>query len=129
MVNTNKANLKTKELSKEVRHKMVEKHRSGEGYKKISKLLIIPLSTVKSIIKKWKMYHTTQTLPRSSRTSKLSSQASRKLVQDVTVNPKMTLKDLQGSTSEMRVSVHQSTTSHYLHKAGLMNRWQERRHY
>ena len=43
--------MKTKELSKEVRHKVVEKHRSGEGYKKISKSLIIPLSTVKSIIK------------------------------------------------------------------------------
>ena len=28
--------MKTKELSKEVRHKVVEKHRSGEGEKKIS---------------------------------------------------------------------------------------------
>ena len=46
--------MKTKELSKEVRHKVVEKYRSGEGYKKISKSLIIPLSLVKSIIKKWK---------------------------------------------------------------------------
>ena len=43
---------KTKELYKEVRHKVVEKHRSGEGYKKISKSLIIPLSTAKSNIKK-----------------------------------------------------------------------------
>ena len=33
---TNKANMKTKELSKEVSHKVVEKHHSGEGYKKIS---------------------------------------------------------------------------------------------
>ena len=28
--------MKTKMLSKEVRHEVVEKHRSGEGYKKIS---------------------------------------------------------------------------------------------
>ena len=28
--------MKTKEFSKEVKHKVVEKHRSGEGYKKIS---------------------------------------------------------------------------------------------
>ena len=28
---TNKANMKTKKLSKEVRHKVVEKHHSGEG--------------------------------------------------------------------------------------------------
>ena len=98
---TNKENMKTKELSKEVRHEVVEKDHSGEGYKKISKSLIIPLSMMKSIIKKWKMYHGTQTLPRSGRPSKLSSQASRKLVLDVTINPTMTLKDLQGSMSEM----------------------------
>ena len=98
---TNKANMKLKELSKEVRHKVVEKHRSGEGYKKISKSLIIPLSTVKPIIKKWKAYHTNQSPPRSGRPSKLSSRTNRKLVRDVTVNPTMTLKDLQGFVSEM----------------------------
>ena len=99
--------------------KVVEKHRSGEGYKKILMSLIIPLSTVKSIIKKWKTYHTTQTLPRSGRPSKLSSRASRKLVWDVTVNPAMILKDLQGSMSEMGISVHQSTISPSLQKADL----------
>ena len=31
----------------------------------------------------------------------------------------MTLKDLQSSMSEMGVSVHQSTISHSIHKAGL----------
>ncbi|MGH0187502.1 UNVERIFIED_CONTAM: hypothetical protein FKN15_025394 [Acipenser sinensis] len=59
--------MKTKELSKQVRDKVVERHRAGEGYKNISKALIIPLSTVKATIKKWKMHHTTQTLPRSGR--------------------------------------------------------------
>ena len=67
---TNQANMKTKELSKEVRHKVVEKHRSGEGYKKISKSIIIPFSMVKSIMKNWKMYHTNQARPRSGRPSK-----------------------------------------------------------
>ena len=83
---TNKANMKTKELSKEVRHKVVEKHCSGEGYKKISKSRVIPLSTVKSIINEWKTYHTTHTLHRSGHSSKVSSRTSRKLVGDVTVN-------------------------------------------
>ena len=102
-----------------VRHEVVKKHHSGEGYKKISKSLIIPLSTMKSIINKWKMYHTSQTLPRSGPPFKLSNWATRKLVWDVTVNPTMTLKDMQGSMSEMGVSVHQSTISRSLHKAGL----------
>ena len=116
---TNKENIKTKELSKKVRHKVVEKQRSGEGCKDISKSFMIPSSTVKSIMKKWNTYRTTQTLPRLGRPSKLSSRASRKLVWDVTVNPTMTLKDLQGSISEMGVSFHKSTISHSLHKVGL----------
>ena len=98
---------------------MVEKHRSEEGYNNISKSLVIPLSMMKSIIKKWKTYHTTQTLLRASCLSKRSSRASRKLVCDVTGNPTMALKDLQGSMSEMGVSVHQSTISHSPHRAGV----------
>ena len=113
---TNKVNMKNKNLSNEVRHQVVEKNRSGEGYKKISKSLIIPLSTVKSIIKRWKIYHTTQTLPRSGRPYKLISRASRKLVRDVTVIPTMTWKDLQVSMFKMGVSVHQSTISCSFHK-------------
>ena len=75
---------------------------------------------MKSIIKKWKTYHTTQTGPTSGRQSKLSSWASRKLVQDVNVNQTtITMKDLQSSMSEIGVSVHQSTISRSLHKAGL----------
>ena len=70
-------------------------------------------------MKKWKRYHTTQTPPRQGQPSKLSCRTSRKLVWDVTVNPTTTLKDLQGSMSEMGVSVHQSTISRYLPKAGL----------
>ena len=95
--------MKNKELSKEDRHKMVKKHHSEEGYEKILKSLIILLSTVKSIIKKWKTHRTTQTRPRSGRPSMLSSRASRKLVWDVTVNLTMTLKDLQGPMSEHNI--------------------------
>ena len=46
--------MKTKELSKQVRDKVVEKYRLALGYKKISETLNIPRSTIKSIIKKWK---------------------------------------------------------------------------
>ena len=34
--------MKTKGLSKQVRHEVVEKHRSGKGYKNILKSLVIP---------------------------------------------------------------------------------------
>ena len=56
--------MKTKELSKQVRDKVVEKYKSWLGYKKISETLNIPRSTVKAIIEKWKEYDTTTNLLR-----------------------------------------------------------------
>ena len=56
--------MKTNELAKQVRDKVVEKYRSGLGYKKISETLNIPRSTIKSIIKKCKEYGTTTNLLR-----------------------------------------------------------------
>jgi hypothetical protein len=42
--------MKTKELSKQIWDKVVEKYRSGLVYKKISENLNIPQSTITSII-------------------------------------------------------------------------------
>ena len=90
--------MKTNELSKQVREKVVEKYRSGLGYKKVSETLNIPWSTIKSIIKKWKEYGTTTNLPREGRPPKLSYQARRALIREATKRPKITLKELQSST-------------------------------
>ena len=77
--------MSTKELSKYLQDKVVERQRSGDGYKNISKVLNIPWSTVKTIIKKWKAYGTTKTLPRSGRPSKLDDQT-RSLIREVNGN-------------------------------------------
>ena len=45
---------KTKELSKDIRDKIVDLHKAGMGYKKISKQLGEKLTTVGAIIRKWK---------------------------------------------------------------------------
>ena len=47
--------MSTKELTKDRWDKVVERYRSGVGYKNISKALNIPWSTVKTMIKKWKV--------------------------------------------------------------------------
>ena len=64
--------MSTKELSKDLRDKVVVRHRSRDGYKNISKALNIPWSTVKTIIKKWKACGTTislyQAIPPNSMT-------------------------------------------------------------
>ena len=47
---------KTKELSKDIRDKIVDLHKAGMGYKKISMQLGEKLTTVGAIIRKWKKH-------------------------------------------------------------------------
>ena len=114
--------MKTKELSKQVRGTIVEKYRSGLGYEKISETLNILQSTIKSIIKKLKVYGTITNLPREGRPPKLTDQARRALIREAAKRPKITLKELQSSTAEIGVSVHRTTLSCTLHRAGLYGR-------
>ena len=93
--------MKSKELSVELRDRIVRRHRSREGCKKISRELRVPKSTVSSIISKGKHYGTTKTLPRAGRLTKLNNQARRTLVKEVTKNPMTTLTELQSYLFEM----------------------------
>uniref|UniRef100_A0A803K466 Transposase Tc1-like domain-containing protein n=1 Tax=Xenopus tropicalis TaxID=8364 RepID=A0A803K466_XENTR len=111
--------MKMAEHAKEVRDKVIDMHKLGKGYKTISQTLDVPLGTVGSIIRKWKIYQTTQTLPRKGRPSKLSTQTRRRIVQEATERPTITLKELQSSVAETGVKVHQSTISRALHNTGL----------
>ncbi|XP_017331360.1 zinc finger MYM-type protein 4 isoform X4 [Ictalurus punctatus] len=79
-----------KELTKHVRDLIVERYQSGEGYKRISKTLAVPLSTVRAIINKWRKWGTTVTLPRTGRPSKFAERTTRKLISRAA-----TLKELQ----------------------------------
>ena len=56
---------KTKELSKDIRDKIVNLHKAGMGYKKISKQIGEKLTTVGAIIREWKKHKVTANLPRS----------------------------------------------------------------
>ena len=111
----------TKELSKDLRDKVVERHRSGDGYKNISKALNIFQSTVKTIIKKWKAYGTTKTLPISRCPSKLDDQA-RRLIRDATKRPMTILKEQRVFMAKNDHCVHVTTISRALHKSDLYDR-------
>ncbi|XP_068111955.1 uncharacterized protein [Hyperolius riggenbachi] len=113
---------KTKEYSKEVRDLIVEMHKCGKGYKKISKCLDIPRVTVSSIIRKWKVHQTTDSLPRTGRPSKLSAETRSNIVRKATERPTITLMELQSSLAETGVKVHRSTISRVLHNTGLFAR-------
>ncbi|XP_018550156.1 centrin-3 [Lates calcarifer] len=111
--------IKSKEHSADLRDKIVARHKSGQGYKTISKALNIPRSTVASIIVKWKKFGTTRTLPRVGRPQKLSKRAKRALVREVTKNPMVTLTELQKSAAVMGESVGKATISAALHRSGF----------
>ena len=112
----------TKELSKDLGDKVVFRDRSGDGHKNISKALNIPWSTVKTIIKKWKVYGTTKTLPRSGHLTKIDDQARRRLIRETTKRPMATLKELHDFMVNNGHCVHVKTISQALHKSGLYSR-------
>ena len=53
--------MRSKELSVKLQDRIVLKHRSGEGYPKMSAALKVPKNTVSSIILKWKKFETIKT--------------------------------------------------------------------
>ncbi|KAG2460800.1 TCB1 transposase, partial [Polypterus senegalus] len=116
-----KLSMKSKELSVDLRDRIVSRHKSGEGYRKISAALKFPMSTVASIICKWKKFETTRTLPRAGRPSKLSDWGRRALVREVTKNQMVTLSELQRSSVE-RGEPLRTTISAAIHQSGLYGR-------
>ncbi|KAJ8335496.1 hypothetical protein SKAU_G00388380 [Synaphobranchus kaupii] len=63
---------KTKELSKDIRDKMVDLHKAGMGYRTIGKQLGEKATTVGAIIRKWKKFKATVNLPQSGPPCKIS---------------------------------------------------------
>ncbi|KAI4897657.1 hypothetical protein NFI96_006202 [Prochilodus magdalenae] len=74
--------MRSKELPKELRDRIVARHRSGHGYKRISAAFKVPKSTVASIILKWKKLGMARTLPRPGRPAKLSNRGRRALLRE-----------------------------------------------
>ncbi|XP_073516384.1 uncharacterized protein [Phyllobates terribilis] len=64
---------RSKEISDEVRRKVVEAHEAGKGYKTISKVCNLHRSTVRQIIYKWKTFNTISSRPRSGRPTKIAN--------------------------------------------------------
>ncbi|KAG2458274.1 TCB1 transposase, partial [Polypterus senegalus] len=114
--------MKPKELSVDLQDRIVLRHKSGEGYRKISAALKVPMSTVASIICKRKKFVTTRALPRAGRPSKLSDRGRRALVREVTKNPMVTLPELQRSSVGRGEPSRRTTISAAIHQSGLYGR-------
>ena len=73
---------KTRELSEEVRHKIVAKHGQSQGYKSISRDLDVPVSTIRNVIRKFKAHGTVANFPGHGRKRKLDRRLQRRIVQN-----------------------------------------------
>ncbi|MGH0163515.1 UNVERIFIED_CONTAM: hypothetical protein FKN15_045389 [Acipenser sinensis] len=68
------------------------------------------------------MFGTVVNLPRRGRPAKISPRARRKIIQEVTKNPKTASRDLQAALASAKVSVHDSTIRKTLGKNGIHGR-------
>lgn len=79
--------MKSKELSVDLRAKIVEKHGQSQGYKSISRYLNVPVSTVHNVIKKSAAHGTVANLPGHGRKSKIDVRLQRRIVRTVDKEP------------------------------------------
>ena len=92
---------KTSEYSSDVRQKVVDLQKSGNGYKKIAKQLKMPITTIRSIIRKLKTTGDVKKLPGRERMSTLTPHGVRRMVRVDKASPKITAGTTCMTTSKL----------------------------
>ncbi len=115
----NSTMIKTKELSKDTRNKIVDLHQAGKTESAIGKQLGVKKSTVGAIIRKWKTYKTTDNLPRSGAPRKISPCGVKMITRTVSKNPRTTRGDLVNDLQRAGTKVTKATISNTLRRQGL----------
>uniref|UniRef100_A0AAZ3QYN0 Sleeping Beauty transposase HTH domain-containing protein n=1 Tax=Oncorhynchus tshawytscha TaxID=74940 RepID=A0AAZ3QYN0_ONCTS len=106
---------KSKEISQDLRKKIVDLHKSGSSLGAISKCLKVPRSSAQTIVCKYKHHGTTQPSYSSGTGRVLSARDERTLVQKVQINPRTTAKDLVKMMEERGTKVSISTVKRVLY--------------
>lgn len=114
--------VKTKELSIDLRKKIIDLHKSRNSYGDIARRLVIPRSTVQSVVKKFRQYGTTENLPGRGAKPKMSQKTLRKVCREATMNPRIILTDVKEMLKMQGTSVSVRTIQRQLQKSGLPGR-------
>src|SRR4029434_10251169 len=106
---------KTQEHSDGVRRKVVELHKSGNGHKKISKQLKIPISTIIAIIKKFKATGDVKNQPERGPICTLPPRTVRRMVRLANESPRITAGEWQRLVESWSQKVSKTTIRHLHH--------------
>ncbi len=110
---------KTKELSKNVRDKILDLHKAGMGYKTIAKQLGEKVTTVGAIIRKWKKHKITVNLPRTGAPCKISPRGASMIMRTERNQPRTTREDLVNDFKAAGTIVTKKTIGNTLRREGL----------
>ncbi|KAI4882745.1 hypothetical protein NFI96_026283 [Prochilodus magdalenae] len=110
---------KSKEISQDIRKRIVDLHKSGSSLGAISRCLKVPRSSVQTIIRQYKTDGNVQPSYRSGRKKVLCPRDECALVRSVHINPRAKAKDIVNMMAEAGKSVSLSTVKRVLYRHGL----------
>ncbi|KAI4882206.1 hypothetical protein NFI96_010312 [Prochilodus magdalenae] len=110
---------KTKELSQDLRVRIVDLHKAGMGYKKISKVLDVKVTTIGAIIRKFKEYNMTINRPRPGAPKKISPRGVAMMLRTVRNRPATTRQELANDLKAAGTTVCKETIGNTLRNNGF----------
>ncbi|KAI4883797.1 hypothetical protein NFI96_031425, partial [Prochilodus magdalenae] len=110
---------KTKELSQDLRVRIVDLHKAGMGYKKISKVLDVKVTTIGAIIRKFKEYNMTINRPRPGAPKKISPRGVAMMLRMVRNRPATTRQELANDLKAAGTTVCKETIGNTLRNNGF----------